>query len=51
MKNKSTAGGSRPGAGRPKGEKKKAIGLRVPVKHHKRLSDMIRKELLLLKNT
>lgn len=38
-------GGARPGSGRPKGEPKKALGIRVPVKHHARLTLLIKKEL------
>lgn len=40
-----THGGARPGSGRPKGEKKKALGLRVPEKHHTRLTQLVRDEL------
>lgn len=46
---KSTAGGKREGAGRPKGELKQALGIRVPVKYHAQLTDMVRKELERLK--
>jgi hypothetical protein len=46
---KNNAGGKREGAGRPKGEPKKAIGLRVPLKYHKRLTDLLYKELKKLK--
>lgn len=42
---KSKLGGKREGAGRPKGEEKKAIGLRVPVKYHARLTELVKKEL------
>lgn len=42
---KSNAGGKRAGAGRPKGEATKALGLRVPVKYHKEIVVLIRKEL------
>ena len=44
-KKQSNLGGKRPGAGRPAGEKKIALGLRVPVKYHKQLSELVRKEL------
>lgn len=46
---KSKLGGKRIGAGRPKGEPKKAIGLRVPERHHKYLCNLIIKELKALK--
>lgn len=46
---KSKAGGKRPGAGRPKGEEKKALGLRVPVKYHARLVKLVKDELGRLK--
>lgn len=45
MKKPKTAGGKRKGAGRPKGEPTKALGLRVPTKWHKHLSDMVRAEV------
>lgn len=41
----SKAGGKRPGAGRPKGEAKKALGIRVPVKHHAHLTKVVQNEL------
>ena len=40
MKTK-TLGGKRKNAGRPKGEPKKPIGQRVPVKYHKRLVKLV----------
>lgn len=45
MKKPKTPGGKRKGAGRPKGEPTKALGLRVPTKWHKHLSDMVRAEV------
>jgi len=42
---KTKLGGKRQGAGRPKGEPKKAIGKRVPVKYHKKIVDMVDKEI------
>lgn len=42
---KTKAGGKRPGAGRPKGEKKVALGLRVPEKYKKHLVKLVRDEL------
>ncbi len=42
---KKQQGGARKGAGRPKGEEKTALGLRVPVKHKKHLTELVRKEL------
>lgn len=42
---KSKLGGARPGSGRPKGEKKIALGLRVPEKHKKHLENLVREEL------
>lgn len=45
MKKPKTADGKRKGAGRPKGEPTKALGLRVPTKWHKHLSDMVRDEV------
>lgn len=42
---KKQAGGKRKGAGRPKGEPTKSLGLRVPTKWHKHLSDMVRAEV------
>jgi hypothetical protein len=42
---KKQLGGKREGAGRPKGEPKKAIGLRVPVKYHKQLTKLVKDEL------
>ena len=42
---KSKLGGKREGAGRPKGEKKIALGLRVPEKHKKHLEKLVRDEL------
>lgn len=44
MKKKS-AGGARPGAGRPKGEPTESLNLRVPAKHKKHLVKLIRDEL------
>ncbi len=42
---KSNLGGKRIGAGRPKGEKKIALGLRVPEQHKKHLVKLIKDEL------
>lgn len=39
---KSKAGGARPGAGRPKGEEKEALGLRVPKKLKSRLASLVK---------
>lgn len=47
---KSKAGGKRPGAGRPKGEKKVALGLRVPEKHKKYLVKLVKDELARLES-
>lgn len=44
-KTKSNLGGKREGAGRPKGEEKKSLGLRVPVKYHARLVKIVKDEL------
>ena len=44
-------GGKRQNAGRPKGEEKKAIGKRVPIKYHKKLVALIEKELVKLNKT
>lgn len=49
IKQKQTVGGKREGAGRPKGEKKKALGIRVPERLHAQLTDLIRKQLNSLK--
>lgn len=49
MKNIKQHGGARPNSGRPKGEEKKALGIRVPVKYHARLTELVRKELIKLK--
>lgn len=46
---KSNLGGKRIGAGRPKGEKKKALGIRVPERLHAQLTELIRKQLIMLK--
>lgn len=48
IKQKPTAGGKRIGAGRPKGEAKKALGLRVPVKYHQHLTKLVKDELIKL---
>ncbi len=49
MKNiKKTAGGKRKNAGRPKGQPKKAIGQRVPVRFHKVLVALVKTELVKL---
>lgn len=40
-----TPGGKRKGAGRPKGEPKKAIGKRVPIRFHKHFVELIKTEL------
>jgi len=48
MKKKS-AGGARPGAGRPKGEPTAPLNLRVPVKHKKHLVKLVRQEIERLK--
>lgn len=49
MKTKSKQlGGKREGAGRPKGEKKKALGIRVPVKYHSHLTKLVKDELIKL---
>lgn len=45
MKQTKQLGGSRPNSGRPKGEPKKALGLRVPVKYHARLTKLVKEEL------
>lgn len=45
MLKKSNLGGKRKGAGRPKGEPKKSIGIRVPVKYHKHITQLVRDEL------
>lgn len=50
MKTKNNLGGKRERAGRPKGEKKKALGLRVPVKHKQHLEEIVREELDKLNN-
>lgn len=42
---KKHAGGKRKGAGRPKGEPTKALGLRVPTKWHKQLVELVRAEV------
>lgn len=42
---KKQAGGKREGAGRPKGEPTKAIGIRVPVKWHKQITSLVRAEV------
>lgn len=42
---KKQPGGKRIGAGRPKGEAKKALGIRVPVKLHKKLSIIVREQV------
>lgn len=42
---KKQAGGKRKGAGRPKGEPTKAIGVRVPVKWHKQITALVRAEV------
>lgn len=42
---KKTPGGKRPGSGRPKGEPTKALGLRVPVRFHKQLVELVRAEV------
>lgn len=47
---KSKLGGAREGAGRPKGEEKKALGIRVPVRFHKEITALVRKEVERLKN-
>ena len=39
------AGGKRKGSGRPQGEPTKALGLRVPVKYHKQLTETVRNEV------
>lgn len=44
MKNKQ-AGGKRHNAGRPKGEPKKAIGKRVPIKWHKHIIKVVDAEI------
>lgn len=49
MKKKS-AGGARPGAGRPKGEPTEALNLRVPKKYKKQLVKLVRDELQRLRN-
>lgn len=42
---KSKPGGARPNAGRPRGEAKKALGIRVPVKYHAHLTKLVQNEL------
>lgn len=42
---KTNLGGKRKNAGRPKGEPKKPIGQRVPVKYHKRLVKLVQDEV------
>lgn len=41
----SNLGGARPGAGRPKGEQTKAVGVRVPVKYHAQIAALVKKEV------
>ena len=38
-------GGKREGAGRPKGEEKKALGIRVPVAQHDYLIEVVKKAI------
>lgn len=45
MKKKKTPGGKRKGAGRPKGEPTKAVGVRVPIKWHKQITALVRAEV------
>ena len=42
---KKHAGGKRKGAGRPKGEPTKTLGLRVPVRLYKQLIELVRSEV------
>ena len=42
---KKAPGGKRKGAGRPKGEATKAVGVRVPVKWHKQITALVRAEV------
>ena len=42
---KSTRGGKRAGAGAKKGEPKKALGLRVPIRFHPQLVKIVKTEL------
>jgi hypothetical protein len=45
VKETETLGGKRERSGRPKGEPTKALGLRVPVRYHKQLTEMVRNEV------
>jgi hypothetical protein len=45
MKKSNNLGGKREGAGRPKGELKIAVGQRVPLRFHKKIVKVVKKEV------